>query len=297
MIFKNLKLFLLCIVLLGLFAGCSLYGSDFAGNNDSYHFQFNNEFYTEENSTDNGIYGNEMKIEKSSEIDLDINGGSDLYERSFDHSKSVYYNDLDFYNMKTKGSLKMLHNFKTYQQTGENSSGEACILAVLERYDKKGDFTEQKLCDLVNAGKDKKGTSLRQMIDIYNNIGGFKLYTTFDVIEAERKLGNKNIEYSKYFNKDFIINNIRNNVPVTICKKKLGVQWFNIIGYDDMGTDSFYDDIIIMMDSYDVTDHNQDGYSIISALQLFSDFSVGDFFDETELNDFLFVTAVPDREG
>ncbi len=293
MLIKKLRFFLLFIISLSLFHGCSIYNPNFDSDYSSNYFQFDSEFYTEGTSNDNNSYGDEMKIEKSSDVDLDINGGADLYERDFDHKESLYYKNLDFYNMKSKGSLIILHKFKTYQQTGENSSGEACILAILNRYNKKGDFTEEKLYNLTNSGKTKKSISLKQMIDIYDNIGDFKLYTTVDVIEKERKLGNKNIEYSKYFNKDFIIKNLRDGVPITICRKELGVQWFNIIGYDDMGTDSIYDDVIIVTNSYDVTDHNQDGYSIISALKLFSDFSTNNFFDEADLNDFLFITAIP----
>ncbi len=293
MLIKKLRFLLLFVTSLSLFEGCSIYNSNFDSDYSSDYFQFNSEFYTKETSTDNNSYGNEMKIERSSDVNLDINGGADLYERNFDHKESSYYKNLDFYNMKSKGSLKILHNFKTYQQTSENSSGEACVLTVLNRYNKKGDFTEEKLHNLINAGKKQKCMSLKQMIDIYNNIGNFKLYTTFDVIETERKLGNKNIEYSKYFNKDFIIKNLKDGVPITICRKELGVQWFNIIGYDDMGTDSIYDDVIIVTNSYDVTDHNQDGYSVISALKLFSDFSTDGFFDEADLNEFLFIIAIP----
>lgn len=39
-----------------------------------------------------------------------------------------------------------------------------------------------------------------------------------------------------------------------------GGHWQVIIGYDDMGTiDRTEDDVIILADAYDTTDHNQDG--------------------------------------
>ncbi len=294
MILKKFGITLIFVVSIMLFSACNLYNSEFGGYNSDY-FKFNDEFYIEETSTDTNSFDDEMKIEKNSDIDLNKAGGADLYERKFDHEDSRYFNNQDFYNMKSNKSLKILHNFKTYQQTGENSSGEACILAVLEWYGKKGDFDEIKLCDIANSGRNKKGTTLKQMIDIYNYIGKFNIYTTFDIIEEEKKQGKKSIEYSKYFNKNFIIKNIESNIPITICVKDWGAHWVNIIGYDDMGTESLYDDVIIVTDSYDVTDHNQDGYRIISALKLLSDFSTGTFFDESDLNDFIFITAVPEK--
>ena len=162
MLIKKLRFFLLFIISLSLFHGCSIYNPNFDSDYSSNYFQFDNEFYTEGTSNDNNSYGDEMKIEKSSDVDLDINGGADLYERDFDHKESLYYKNLDFYNMKSKGSLIILHKFKTYQQTGENSSGEACILAILNRYNKKGDFTEEKLYNLTNSGKTKKVLALNK---------------------------------------------------------------------------------------------------------------------------------------
>ncbi len=41
-----------------------------------------------------------------------------------------------------------------------------------------------------------------------------------------------------------------------------GGHWRVIIGYDTMNTEQTHDDILIMMDSYDVADHKQDGYVV-----------------------------------
>lgn len=37
-------------------------------------------------------------------------------------------------------------------------------------------------------------------------------------------------------------------------------HWQGIIGIDTCGTDLLYDDVLIMADPYDITDHYQDGY-------------------------------------
>ncbi|MDO4353023.1 MAG: hypothetical protein Q4D00_07870, partial [Clostridia bacterium] len=41
-----------------------------------------------------------------------------------------------------------------------------------------------------------------------------------------------------------------------------------IIGYDDMGTSGTQDDVLILADSYDTTDHEQDGYVVKSFERL-----------------------------
>jgi len=47
-------------------------------------------------------------------------------------------------------------------------------------------------------------------------------------------------------------------------------HWQTIIGYDTMGTkDNFGDDVIIMADPYDTSDHYQDGYYTVPAERFF----------------------------
>ncbi|MCL2060602.1 MAG: hypothetical protein FWH01_16380 [Oscillospiraceae bacterium] len=48
--------------------------------------------------------------------------------------------------------------------------------------------------------------------------------------------------------------------PILIGWNEWGGHWQVIIGYDDMGTDDTQDDVLILADPYDTTDHNQDGY-------------------------------------
>ena len=43
-----------------------------------------------------------------------------------------------------------------------------------------------------------------------------------------------------------------------------------IIGYDNMGTESPLDDMLIFVDPYDTCDHYQDGYTVGNAIKFFS---------------------------
>ncbi|MCL1848578.1 MAG: hypothetical protein FWF83_02750 [Clostridiales bacterium] len=48
--------------------------------------------------------------------------------------------------------------------------------------------------------------------------------------------------------------------PILIGWDEWGGHWQVIVGYDDMGTEDTPDDVLILADPYDTTDHNQDGY-------------------------------------
>ena len=49
-----------------------------------------------------------------------------------------------------------------------------------------------------------------------------------------------------------------------------GGHWRVIIGYDDLGTGSTLDDVLIMADPYDTCDHNQDGYAANNGEKFYS---------------------------
>ena len=73
-----------------------------------------------------------------------------------------------------------------------------------------------------------------------------------------------------------------------------GGHWQTIIGYDTMGTEETNDDVFLVADSYDTTDHNQDGYGIYPAERLMYNFSMYGAFPESEGgSDMLFLVASP----
>ena len=76
--------------------------------------------------------------------------------------------------------------------------------------------------------------------------------------------------------------------------ERLGRPLEVIIGYDTMGTETTQDDVIIVADSYDTTDHNQDGYGIYPAERFYYNFTMYDSFTEEEGgNDMLFIVPTP----
>ena len=82
---------------------------------------------------------------------------------------------------------------------------------------------------------------------------------------------------------------LENGIPVMVGSDEWGGHWQVIIGYDDMGTiDRTEDDVIILADAYDTTDHNQDGYVIDGFERLVYGW-YSSFEDEIKHNDFIAV--------
>lgn len=228
-----------------------------------------------------GNYTNEMKIAYTADISEE--DGADSVERAGDHPNTPYFNQLDFFNMKSTETLTILEKFKTQQQTSEWSCGVTSGLMVLYWYDALGDYNEKNLAELRPNKLTPEATSLRQLIEVFNGVGGFDLFSTFDV-EGD---------VSEYFTFDFVQKTLAEGTPIMVGWNDWGGHWQVIIGYDTLGTETTQDDVIIVADSYDTTDHNQDGYGIYSAERFIYNFTFYDFFDEAELNDMVFLIAKP----
>ncbi len=236
---------------------------------------------TEEDTSLGGNYTDEMKIPYS--VDLDPEYGADSVERDGDHEDSPYFNTLDFYNMESTDTLTILSHFQTQQQTSEWSCGVSSALMILNWYQALGDYNEETLAEFRSNGTEPAATSLRQAIEIFEGVGGFDLYTTFDCADNVHDV----------FTLDYIQETLAAGHPIMIGWNDWGGHWQVIIGYDTMGTETTQDDVIIVADSYDTTDHNQDGYGVYSAERFIYNFTFYNFFEEDELNDMCFLVATP----
>jgi hypothetical protein len=237
-----------------------------------------------------GNFTDEMKSPYSH--DLSPEDGADSVERSGDHKDSPYFNRVDFYNAKPSDTLTILEKFKTHQQTSEWSCGVTSALMVLEWYGKLESHHENTLSEFRSSRQGSNGptggttpgaTNLRQMIDIFDGVGGFNVYSTFDCVDNVHDV----------FTFDFIKETLQAGNPILIGWNDWGGHWQAIIGYDTMGTDVENDDVIIVADPYDTTDHNQDGYGVYGAERFIYNFTFYDFFPDEELNDATFLVATP----
>ena len=243
---KKIIVFLLCVFVL---VGCTTKKAE-----------------VDNNGVVSGNYTDEMKMEYA--VDLD-EYGADSVEREGDHPKSPYFAQLDFYNMESTDTLTILTNFKTYQQTSEWSCGVVAVMMVLEYYGRLGDWNEETLARLRTNELEPEATSLESVLLLFEGVGGFEVDSTYDY---DPELIWEEITM------DMIQDYLQEGVPVIVAWNDWGGHWQVIIGYDTMGTETLQDDVIIVADSYDTTDHNQDGYGVYPAERFYYNWTMYDFF-------------------
>ena len=130
------------------------------------------------------------------------------------------------------------------------------------------------------------GTTLRQMKDIFDGVGRFHYISSSDYQKEGRTLSASDVRQF-----------LKESHPILVCWIDWSGHWQAIIGYDDMGTANEADDVIIVADPYDTTDHNQDGYGIYSWQRFQSMFSMYNQFPESEGgSNQLFLVPIPDKK-
>ena len=60
--------------------------------------------------------------------------------------------------------------------------------------------------------------------------------------------------------KDYLQEQLKAGNPTMVENMEWGGHWMVIIGYDDMGTETIRDDVLVFADPYDTADQYQDGY-------------------------------------
>jgi hypothetical protein len=234
--------------------------------------------------TNAGNFTDEMKLPYTADLK---DYGANTVERDGDHPDSPYFYSMDFYNAESTETLDILPQFKTIQQTSWWSCGISCMEMILDYYGMRGDWNEETLPPLRENHEDMHpGTCLEQMIQMFDAVGGFELETTYDYIDDTSAI-----------NFDFLQQHIKDGIPVMVAWSDWGGHWQIIIGYDDMGTEYRGDDVIIVADPFDTTDHNQDGYGVYGAERFLNTFYVNDFRNaEGHVSDYCFVAPTPTRK-
>ena len=87
-----------------------------------------------------------------------IEGPADLHG-AYNVAHSPYYVKHDYFNMKSHGSLVILSNFPTIQQTTEYSCGPAAAVMVLKYFNSNSKLKVRDLCVVRNTSNVKGTTS------------------------------------------------------------------------------------------------------------------------------------------
>ncbi len=183
--------------------------------------------------------------------------GASSYHGIGNVKQSPYFAAPDFYNLQSTNTLTILPHYKTYQQTTEITCGPAAALTVLVHFGNTK-WTEKAIANIMNT-KPIVGTDTKGMVNFFKGIG-------WDVTSSLDKADKNGSTFANVNDfKNFVIANLKDNTPVLVENIDWGGHWRAIIGYDTMGTDTTADDVLILADSYDTSDHLQDGYNVNSV--------------------------------
>ena len=232
-----------------------------------------------------GNFTDQMKLAYRDELDPEA--GADAVERQGDHPDSPYFSTVDFYNVESTETLTILPHFQTMQQTSEWSCGVVSALLVFNYYDQLGEQTERTLAELRSNGLTPEATDMESMIAIFNQVGGFDLESSLDYPADQLETAFPLERFEAL---------LKEGTPVMVAWNDWGGHWQVVIGYDNMGTETTQDDVLIVADPYDTTDHNQDGYTVYGAERFYYNWTMYDFFEEQGMEnqrDLMFLIATP----
>ncbi|WP_199884040.1 C39 family peptidase [Anaerosinus massiliensis] len=183
--------------------------------------------------------------------------GASAYNGLGNIKQSLYFAVQDFYNLQSTDSLTILPHYKTYQQTTEITCGPAAALTVLVHYGNTS-WTEKEIAKIMDT-KPAVGTDTAGMVKYFKKIG-------WDVTSSLNSADENGTSFASVKDfKEFVIANLKNNTPILVENIDWGGHWRVIIGYDTMGTETTADDVLILADPYDTSDHSQDGYNVNSV--------------------------------
>ena len=221
-------------------------------------------------------------------LEKDGGGPASVQGRS-DVKDSPYFKTADVYNMKSGGSLLLLEKYKTYQQHTGYTCGPAAALTVVQHFLGKAPDTETEMAKIMEthpAGVKDPGTNTRGMSRYFEQ-KGWKVKNTLKDGSPET--------YGKFL--EFVDENLKQGIPIIVENVDWGGHWRVIIGHDTMGDANGANDVLILADPYDTSDHNQDGYSIISAERFYYMWFDAQLFREKEKVRQWLTAVPPDYKG
>jgi hypothetical protein len=193
---------------------------------------------------------------------------------------TYYRNNMDYYtgealNGKTKSpSLSLIKGFDTYLQNQSYTCG--CVAAMMtEHYYSGCNMDEDKVAELMEAmgSTADYGTDTISMRKYFDDMGWSTEVNYINEEDAPDEGLNPKVDgvEKPYEALEFLKNNVDNGIPTIVEWIDWGGHWQVVVGYDDNGTNDFStkngirDDVIIMADPADKTDHNWDGYYVVPA--------------------------------
>lgn len=188
---------------------------------------------------------------------LDNDGGAVQYIGKHDIKNSPYFTAVDVYNLQSNDHLTVLSHFPTLQQEKSYSCGPSCAMMVEKYFCGKASHTEAEIVKIMGTST-TKGTTVKGMK---------KYFQQLDWTIKSSGTDKSPQSYEEFC--DFVRNSLGAGKPIIVENVDWGGHWRVIIGFDTMGTKHGGDDVILLADPFDTSDHYQDGYNIASAERFF----------------------------
>ena len=170
---------------------------------------------------------------------------------------SSYYKKLDIFNMTNTKSRVILSQFATRQQKTTYTCGPAAAMMVENYFTGKNSLDEFAVAKIVGTNK-ICGSDIKGMKKYFEHLG-WSVKTSISHSSPKT--------YADFIK--WVKSNLHAKKPIIVENVEWGGHWRVIIGFDDMGTEIFEDDVLILADPYDDADHIRDGYNITSAYKFF----------------------------
>ena len=214
-------------------------------------------------------------------------GGPYAVLHQADVKDSPYFKHVDVYNLRNGGSLTILEQYRTTQQHTEYTCGPAAAWTVTTHFLGTAPDDEMAIAKIMGthtAAMQDPGTNTRAMSRYFEQKGW--------IVHNALKDGSPK-DFKAF--RAFVLKNLRAGTPIMVENIDWGGHWRVIIGYDTMGDDQDANDVLILADPYDTTDHLQDGYGLVPAQRFYYMWFDAHLFKKGE-QERQWVTAVPPRK-
>ena len=216
-----------------------------------------------DDATGEALYGKEYRLPMGERQLVGYGIGDWSGVTDFSNLKDeTYWPFVDYYHATSSKTLTMLTGYRTSLQVTGGTCGMASALSALDWFGLRGDLNEKDMIALRQPNEKWGGfTSLAQEISVFKNAekagvtGKWKLQSSFD-------------DPYKLFDPAWVKATLAGGSPIMVGWNSWGAHWQVIVGYDDMGSEGTNDDVLVLMDPYDSTDQDNDGYTIQSYERL-----------------------------
>ncbi len=210
-------------------------------------------------------------------------GGSISYSTNSALKEPRYYTGIDFRSLKSDDHLTVLPVKDVRQQVTNWTCGPVAAMNVMTFYGvnfSRGDHDEFRISDEMHV-------STTGVANETTTLGA-----TPDVMASWFASKGWNATWGTNGSMQMLRDNLKSGKPTLVEWIDWGGHWVIVVGYDDRGTPTYWDDVIMFADSADCHDDRVDGITYFNAGEFEAMWFDAHYFPETMKNR-AYVLAVP----